>query len=253
MTKKELYESKKRTLQECHDVIQSGDTIMHAGYGDEPINLLRQLHTIADRVKDVNVWVGLGNDRYLFNVLPDMAGKINTLTVFYGQNCREAHPRGNVTLLPTHLHCGYQEIMRHGRHNVFLAAVTPMDEFGFVRTSLDMQWTQESINEADTVIFEINPNLPLVHGLTQIPIEKATYVVEVDTPMPVLPEGSATEEEKAIAKYVSSLVKDGDTIQMGIGGMPNAVTAELMDKRDLGIHTEMITSGMAKEDTHGTD
>ena len=79
-----------------------------------------------------------------------------------------------------------------------------------------------------------------------MPIEKVNYFIDVDYPITNAPVAPATPEQQKIAHYASSLIKDGDCIQLGIGGLPDAVAHDLEDRQDLGIYTEMISSSMGK-------
>lgn len=132
------------------------------------------------------------------------------------------------------------------RSNLFFAACTPMDENGYVQLSCSQQAEHELMETADTIIFEVNRNLPRTFGTVNIPIEQVDYFVDASYPVSVLPEPPMTETDRKIAAYVSSLVRDGDCIQLGIGSMPNAVGEALCGKKNLGIHTEMITTAMAR-------
>ena len=125
-----------------------------------------------------------------------------------------------------------------------MAAVSPMDEDGKVFLSFDLQGSLDWLENADTVIFEINDRIPRICGETAVPIEAADYIYEVSSPLPITPKAPASPVEKKIAEYVTSLVNDGDCIQLGVGGIPNAVGHGLLGKKDLGIHSEMITSSM---------
>ena len=100
------------------------------------------------------------------------------------------------------------------------------------------------IEAADLVVLEINENLPWTLGDTQIHISEVDYVVENHVPLFELPSRRPTDWERAIGGYIAELIEDGATLQLGIGGIPNAITAFLMERRDLGIHTEMFTDGM---------
>ena len=94
------------------------------------------------------------------------------------------------------------------------------------------------------VVLEINENLPRTLGDTHIHISQVDYVVENTVPLVETQPIEPSDVEMEIGRNVASLIEDGSTLQLGIGGIPNAVTACLMDKHDLGIHTEMITDGM---------
>ena len=246
MTKQEIYQSKLITIEEALSKIKSGDVISLANYGNEPAALLSPLHTIADRVENVTVWMQLPTQDYPFFSDNSLKGRIDMRSVFYGGGLREAHKVQRVTLVPGNLSSAAETQIGSLRPTVFMAAVTPMDQHGFVRMSCSQQTEQELIKAADLVIFEVNPNLPLTSGTVEVPVEKADYYVEVDYPVTTVKEIPITDVERAIAKNVASLVQDGDCIQLGIGGMPNAVGEALMDKKDLGIHTEMLTSVMGR-------
>jgi acyl-CoA hydrolase len=103
---------------------------------------------------------------------------------------------------------------------------------------------RQLIDDADLVVLEINENLPWTLGDTQIHISEADYLVENHMPLVELPAIEPSEVEDAIGHYIADLIEDGSTIQLGIGGIPNAIAMSLFDKKDLGVHTEMFTDGM---------
>ncbi len=241
----EEYNSKKITVEEALHLIQSGDEIVAGFCGAEPMGILSELHTIKDRVQDVTVWYSLGMGNYEFFNNPEMKGHFQTNSWFYSAGVRGAHSLGTVSFQPTHLHNASARKVQVKPPNVFIGTVTPMDRHGYVRTSLSALYEKVFIEHADLVIMEVNPYLPVVGGDTEIPIDDIDYIVEVDRPIPILPTAEVTDTHKIIGEYVASLVNDGDTIQLGIGGIPNAVALAFLDKKNLGVHTEMITSSIA--------
>ena len=102
------------------------------------------------------------------------------------------------------------------------------------------------IHNAKLVILECNPNAPRTFGDVQIHSTDVDYMVNVDYPLPELADTEPNEKDRIIGKYIADMIKDGDCLQLGIGGIPNAVADSLMDKKDLGIHTELLTTGMVK-------
>lgn len=241
----EKYNAKKITIEQALSLIKSGDEIVAGFCGVEPMGILSKLHTIKERVENVVVWHALGIGKYDFFSNPAMKGHFITNSMFYSAGVREAHKLGMVSHQPTHLHNSFVRKVQVKPANIFIGTVTPMDRHGYVNNSLSAFYEKIVIEHADLVIMEVNTRLPNVGGDTELHIDQIDYIVEVDRPVPTLQPAEITENDKAIAEYVASLVHDGDTIQLGIGGIPNAVASAFMSKNDLGIHTEMITSSMA--------
>jgi len=241
----EKYNAKKITVEEALALIKPGDEIVAGFCGLEPMAILSKLHTIKDKVQDVTVWLSLGMGKYEFFTNPEMKESFMTNSFFYSGPLRSAHSLGTVSFQPCHLHNGFIRKVQVKPPNVFIGTVTPMDKHGYVKTSLSALYEKAFIENADLVIMEVNPRLPNVGGDTELSIDEIDYIVEVDRPIPVLPAAEITDTEKIIGEYVASLVNDGDTIQLGIGGIPNAAALAFMNKKDLGVHTEMITSSMA--------
>jgi acyl-CoA hydrolase len=110
--------------------------------------------------------------------------------------------------------------------------------------SLGNVYEKEMIALADLVILEINQNLPWTYGDTEVHISDVDFVVENIFPLVELPTEAPTEIEKLIGGHIADLIEDGATLQLGIGGIPNAIASFLTDRRDLGLHTEMFVDGM---------
>lgn len=242
-----LYKSKYISMEDALLQIKSGDVIAVAAYGNEPVEFLRRLHTIAERgVRDVTIWLANPQEEYPFLTMDGMEDVISILSIFYGPSLRKLHSTGRVSFVPNNLHMCYHAIMEAKRPNVFVGAVTPMDRFGYVCMSTSQQMELELIDSCETVILEINPNLPYTSGTTRIAAEKVNYFVDGERAVSNSPVYPRTPEQEAIADYAASLIHDGDTIQLGIGGMPDAVAERLMNRQDLGIYTEMLGSAMGK-------
>ena len=241
-----IYQSKKGTLEGALALVHSGDTIMTSMFGNEPVHFLSQLHTIAPRVEGVCLWSMVTMHDYPVVWDTSLKGKIDILSTFYNAACRKGQASGRYSFVPVNLHAASAGIIAAKRPTVYVAAVSPMSEDGTVSISFDLEMTLECMEAADTVIFEVNPNMPRVFGECAVPITAADYVYEAESPLPISTVAPPTPEDLAIAEYVASLVYDGDCIQLGIGSMPNAIGERLLGKRDLGIHTEMLTLSMGK-------
>jgi acyl-CoA hydrolase len=120
------------------------------------------------------------------------------------------------------------------------------DEHGFISLSTSNTYESQMIDKADVVILEINPNYPRTFGDVEIHYSEIDFFIEADYAVPALPDTEPNEKDKKIGEYIAELINDGDTLQLGIGGIPNAVASALKGKKDLGIHTEMMTSGMVE-------
>lgn len=241
---KKIYNSKLITVEEALNKIKTDDNLVSALSAAEPREIFAKLHTIADNVRNVNVATCLPMGAYDYFLNPEYKESFLMEGWFYSPAIRKAHKNGNVSFIPNHLHLSAHKRIYHRKPNVFLGTGSLMDKHGYISLSLSATYEREMIENADIVILEINPNMPRTFGDTIIHVNEVDYIVEVDYPVPELGEVQTSEKDKIIGKYIADLVEDGSTIQLGIGGIPNAVAAELMNKKDLGIHTEMLTDGM---------
>jgi len=243
-----MYEEKKATLQECLDLIRSGDIIWCSNNYNEPSTLFEHLHEIAPRVENVLVYKSRIR-RYPFMVTPGMDGHINFANYFYGPAYKEAHKLLNCTYVPVDLPSYYRQVSARQGWDIFTAQVSPMTDDGKfyigMNQTFEADLVRDAIEDRKTIILEVNPNLTWMRGAIAIPVESVTKLFEVSTPEDVTPPIVCTDDEIAIGRTCADIIEDGDTIQMGIGGIPNAIGNFLMGKRDLGLHTEQFTSSMA--------
>jgi acyl-CoA hydrolase len=246
MTPKELYKQKLLSIPEAVSLVQSHQTIAVGLAGSEPPGLLNELGNHKDRLEDVTVWVALPLRQYDFVLKPEMAGHFFVENWFYGAPDREVHPQGRTSYIPNNLHAAAKVRLEAagGKLDVYWGTATPPDERGYMSLSLGIVYEKYLIERADLVVLEINENLPWTLGDTQIHISDVDYVVENPTDLIELPITPPTDWESAIGGYIAELIDNGSTLQLGIGGIPNAITAYLMERRDLGIHTEMFNDGM---------
>ena len=239
------YQDKFISMDDALSRIRSGDVIAVAAYGNEPVMFLRRLHELRDRgVRDVTIWLANPQEEYPFLRMEGMEDVISILSIFYGKSLRDIHPTGRVSFVPNNLHGCVDAMLRTKKPNVFVGAVTPMDRFGYVCMSTSQQFELELLDTCETVMLEVNPALPHIAGTTRIPVEKVHCFLEGDNRVFNSPVYPRTEIQETIADYAASLIHDGDTLQLGIGGMPDAVAERLTDRHDMGIYTEMLGSAM---------
>ncbi|MDI7246177.1 MAG: acetyl-CoA hydrolase/transferase C-terminal domain-containing protein [Bacillota bacterium] len=243
MNPKEIYREKLITIEEAVAKVESGQSIVVAMCAAEPPGLLGAISSRGDELENVTIMSCLLMRDYDF-LKPEMKGHFLNEAWYYGPHSYRAHPGGTVTFMPNHLHECALKKREIDPPDIFWGTATPMDRNGYMSLSLSLTYEKPLINVAKMVVLEINENLPRTLGDTQIHISQVDYVVENTVPLvevePIIP----TDVEMEIGRNVASLIEDGSTIQLGIGGIPNAVARALEHKHDLGVHTEMLTDGM---------
>ena len=164
---------------------------------------------------------------------------------FIGGNVREAVNEGVADYTPMSL----SEIPRLFREkrlhlDFALVQVSPPDAHGFCSFGVSVDVVKAAVESADFVVAEVNPNMPRTLGDSFVHVSELDAMVKSERPLLEFPMEAITPEAEKIAAFIESLVPDGATLQTGIGTIPSAVLAALKDKRDLGIHTEMITEAV---------
>ncbi|MCK5701548.1 MAG: acetyl-CoA hydrolase/transferase family protein [Cyclobacteriaceae bacterium] len=164
---------------------------------------------------------------------------------FVGANVRKQTQAGYADYIPVFL-SETQKLIRQGYLNVNVAMVmvSPPDKHGFVSLGTSVDATLAAVQEADVVIAQVNKFVPRAWGDAMISIRDIDYFVEHDEPLIAHDNAPLSDVEIAIGKNVASLVEDGACLQMGIGGIPNAVLAELSNHKNLGVHSEMFSDGL---------
>jgi acyl-CoA hydrolase len=119
-----------------------------------------------------------------------------------------------------------------------------MDEHGYFSLGLAADYTMAAVSKARAVILEVNPGVPFSYGNCHVHISQVAAIVESDLPIPEVGLPKIGPVQEAIGKYVADMIPDGATLQIGYGGIPDAVVMQLTNKRDLGIHTEMLGDGI---------
>lgn len=128
--------------------------------------------------------------------------------------------------------------------DAFLIQVSAPDEHGYCSYGLSCDYSRAGIDGAKIVIAQVNKLLPRTLGNAFVHVDEIDYIVEQDSALPEIKIPVIGEIEKKIGEYCASLVNDGDTLQLGIGAIPDAALASMKDKKDLGIHSEMISDGV---------
>ncbi len=130
------------------------------------------------------------------------------------------------------------------KFNVVMFQAAPMDSHGYFSLGLSCDYTLPWARQADLVLVQVNENMPRTFGQNFVHISEVTALIEDHVPLATLPEVPPNDNEKIIGQYIADLVENGSCIQLGIGGIPNAAALALENKKDLGIHTEMVADSM---------
>ncbi len=240
------YKSRLRSIDEAIRCIGSGFDVVVGQCASEPQGTMARLHTLAPAVRDVRVFSVLTLKPYDFYMKPEMKGHFELASWFHAPGSRAALKAGagTVTFVPNMLHRAATDRLHARPPEVFIGTCTPPDRNGFVSLSLGITYEKDILEHARFVILEVNPRLPRTFGDTHVHVTQATYFVEHDQEVPSLPAPQPGPVDLLIGGHVAGLVEDGSTIQLGIGGIPNAAALALRDKKDLGVHTEMFVDSM---------
>ncbi len=172
---------------------------------------------------------------------PSFAPHIFIETFFATDAVRPLIQEGYAAYVPANF-SDIPSLIRQSDHiDAVMFTVGPMDEYGYLNFGLGCDYTPAAIEVAKKIIVEVNPNMPRVGGYNNINISKVDMVVECDEPIAELRFPAPTALEEKIASYIADLIEDGSTLQVGIGGVPAAVCKFLEHKKDLSIHTELIS------------
>lgn len=229
------------TAAEAVSGIRSGDQIYVHAAAATPAELLDALVARADELRDVRI-VHFHIEGPGPHLQPEMAGHFFHRALFIGPNARRAVNEGRAEYIPVFL-SDAPALFRRGTIplDAALINVSPPDAHGFCSMGTSVIALQEVVRAARVVIAQINPRMPRTLGDSFVHVDDIDFGVAVDQPPYARPLPPVAEVERRIGAYVADLVPDGATLQMGIGAIPSAVADGLGDKRDLGIHTEMMT------------
>jgi acyl-CoA hydrolase len=246
MNPQDIYRSKLIAIDEAVSHIASDNDVIVAQCASEPQGCMARFHIVADRVENVRVFSVLTLKEYDFYMKKEMQGHFELASWFHAPGSRAALKAGTgtVTYVPNMLHRAATDRIHAHRPDIFFGTCTPPDKHGFVSLSLGITYEKDIMDHARIVILEVNPRLPRTFGDTQVHVSKVDYFVEHDQDVPSLPAPKPNETDLAIGAHIAELVEDGSTIQLGIGGIPNAAAMALKGKQDLGVHTEMLVDSM---------
>ena len=232
------------TAAEAVRCVKSGERVyIHPGCAT-PEPLAQALAARAPELKNVEVvhLLTFGEANY---IRPEMEGHFRHRAFFIGGNVREAVNAGRADFVPIFLG-EIERLFWSGAMpiDVALIQVSPPDPHGFCSLGVGVDTTLTAAKHARLVVAEVNQQMPRTYGDSFLHVSDIDFMVPTDRHLLQLPRHPVTELHRAIGRQIAGLIEDGATLQMGIGGIPDAVLLYLRDKNDLGIHTEMFSDGI---------
>ena len=238
------YKKKLRTPDEALRCVQSGMRVYIQPGCAEPETLVDALIQRAPHVQEVEIvhMMTMGRAPY---VAPEMAGHFRHNAVFIGGNVREAINEGRADYTPVYL-SEIEELFESGAMplDVALIEVSPPDSHGFCSFGVGVDTTLTAARLARYVDAQVNDQMPRTYGDSFIHVSKIDAIVESSRPLCAMKRAEITDMQAAIARNVAGLIEDGAVLQTGIGGIPDAVLPLLMDRKDLGVHSELVSDGV---------
>lgn len=238
------YADKVSTAAQAVKLIRRGRRILIGSGAGEPASLVEALVSHGDHLADNEIvhLLTLGPAPY---VAPGMERRFRHTAFFIGANVREAVHEGRADFMPVFL----SEIpslirSRRVRIDVVLVQVSPPDDHGFVSLGVSVDIVRAAVDCADLIIAEVNPAMPRALGDSFVPVSRIEKLVPVERPLFELEVEPLDDVCRAIGRHVASLIPDGATLQTGIGRIPHAVMEALRGRRDLGVHTEMLSDSV---------
>ena len=242
MNWKEQYKDRITTAADAVGVIKDSDYIVCSHAAANPQVIMRELVAQKERFSNLHIYhmLPLGYGKYL---LPENAKHFHHITNFVGGSSRESVSQGKADFIPCFFKDTPQLIGNIFPVDVAIINVSPPDDEGYCSLGLSCDYTKAAVEKAHKVIAQVNEYMPYVGSTNKVHLSKFDSIVPCTDPIPEIPLPSITDVEREIGRNCASLINDGDTLQLGIGAIPDAVLLFLKEKKDLGIHTEMFSDG----------
>ena len=238
------YKKKRGTAQDAIDQVKNGDFIIVPTGVGEPPTLLTELSEQRRRFRDVKVAQILAVRKFGY-IDPETVEHVRHVAFFFGASTRSGGQSGWIDFIPSYF-SEMPSLIERGQipADVVFSLASPMDQHGYFSLSLGADYTMAAVAKARAVVLEVNPNVPFAYGNCHVHISQVTALVESSEPVMEVGLPKIGPVQVAIGKYVADMIDDGSTLQIGYGGIPDAVVMQLTHKHDLGVHTEMIGDGI---------
>ena len=238
---KDSLNEKLTSAEKALSSIQSGDRIFVGTACATPRTLIKALESPTKYLGDVQVFHFL-TDGAIPGDGTEIWTRFQHKVFFVGADTREAVKQGKADYIPISL-SQVPRLIENGRIpiDVALVQVSPPDEDGFVSLGISVDITRSAVQHARRVIAEMNPNMPRTRGESLVHLDRIDHLVEVDTPIIEYVHEPVDSVAEQVARYVARIIDDGSTLQVGLGRIPNEMLKYLKDRKDLGIHSDVIT------------
>lgn len=236
------YRSRVKGTSYVAKLVKSGDKLYTSGNAATPGELLNAIEQLAPEVHDVQLAHVLLLGKPIGSNTP-----FRHLSFFVGEADRESVNSGESDYIPVFLH-QIPSIFDSGRIKFDMAIVqtSPPDDHGFLSLGVEVMASKAAIRNAKIVVAQVNERMPRTHGDSFIHVSEVDHFIELTHELPELPKITVSDATARIGRFVADLIKDGDTLQLGIGAIPDATLANLLDKKDIGVHSEMISDGVIR-------
>ena len=240
----ELYVKKLLTADQLSRKFNSNDRCVSNGQVVEPVEILKSLAERAKmgQIEGIEYHI-LAPQKYQPYLDPEMSKKIHLNALFVSRPTIDLVWGGYADYLPSFYREVPENVSERGDIDVFVTSVSPMDKHGYFSFGAAADLSA-LYREAKHVFLEVNSTMPRVHGNCFIHISEVDFLCESKNPISERYSGELTETDCRIGEIVAREIPDGACLQLGLGQMPNAIVKALMDKKNLGIHSEMFTDGM---------
>jgi acyl-CoA hydrolase len=244
MSIQQQYQRKKMSAADAVRQLEDGDMIIVPTGVGEPPGLLTELSEQRRNFHDIKVAQILALRKYGY-FDPETAEHVRHVAFFYGGASRPGGQAGWIDFIPSYF-SEMPAMIERGQipADVVFSMASQMDAHGYFALSLAADYTMASIAKARAVVLEVNPNVPFAYGNCHVHISQVTALIESEEPVLEVGLPKIGPVQEAIGRYVAELIDDGATLQIGYGGIPDAVVMQLTHKHDLGVHTEMIGDGI---------
>ena len=240
------YNSRITTADEAVKAVKSGDRLFLTGNASVPLQLLASLVSRAPELENVEICHPLAICPSDY-VAPEMAGHLRINSMFVSANIRKAVNEGRADFTPVML-SEFPLLFKNGHLplDVAFIHVSPPDQHGFCSMGAESGLTISAAEVAKIVIAQVNEQMPRTLGDTLMHVDRMHYIVPLNCPLTEMAMGDDVDKDvvERIAAHIAGLIPDGATMQLGIGAIPNAVLKYLLNKKDLGIHSELISDGV---------